>query len=126
MTRLFHRYPMLRIDRVLAVVPGRSATAVFVPSGNDALVRSGPFYPAMLLVEAMAQTAAIFGEGAGRTESGTLASFHDVTFGDPVRVGVPVTVTSSFVGGFGKLLRMHGRAEATGQVAAEGDITIAL
>ena len=124
--RLFHRYPMLRLDRVLAVNPGQSARARVGPSANDVLTRSLPFYPAVMLIEAMAQVTALYAEGEGRSQSGTLAGLTDFEFREPVAFGRPVEVWSEHVGTWGRLVRTRAGVDVDGSTAAQGEITIAL
>lgn len=124
--RLFHRFPMMRVDRVLRVDPGKSATALVAISGNDALIRGFPVCPPGLLVEAIAQVAALYAEGDQRSESGTLAALTDFTFGDPVPWGALLEVSSRHAGRFGRLVRAAGEARVGDRVAASGEITIAL
>lgn len=123
---LFHRFPMLRIDRVLHVVPGKEATAQVAVASDDAMVRDAAHYPAVLLLEAMAQVAALFAEGPARAESGSLAGLSDVTFGAPVPVGSRLEVTTRLVGSFGRLWRTEGVVMADGREVARGHFTIAL
>ena len=58
-----HRYPMLMIDRVLDVVPDKSAIGVKNVSYNEAFFQGHfprrPVMPGVLIIEAMAQTAAV-------------------------------------------------------------------
>lgn len=58
-----HRYPMLLVDRVLNVVPGERITALKNVSMNEPFFPGHyphhPVMPGVLVVEAMAQTAAI-------------------------------------------------------------------
>jgi 3-hydroxyacyl-[acyl-carrier-protein] dehydratase len=74
MERLPHRYPMLLIDRVLDMVPGKSIVAVKNVSINEPFFRGHfphlPVMPGVLIVEAMAQAAAIF---SFSNEDGSLA-----------------------------------------------------
>jgi len=62
--RLPHRYPMLLIDRVLEMVPGKYIKALKNVSINEPFfVGHFPHHPVMpgvLILEAMAQAAAIF------------------------------------------------------------------
>jgi 3-hydroxyacyl-[acyl-carrier-protein] dehydratase len=58
-----HRYPILLVDRVLEVVPGERITALKNVSMNEPFFPGHyphhPVMPGVLIVEAMAQTAAI-------------------------------------------------------------------
>lgn len=63
MDQLPHRYPMLLIDRVLSIDPGKEVVALKNVSINEAFFQGHfPHYPVMpgvLIIEAMAQAAAI-------------------------------------------------------------------
>ncbi|RMH20992.1 MAG: 3-hydroxyacyl-[acyl-carrier-protein] dehydratase FabZ [Acidobacteria bacterium] len=58
-----HRYPMLMVDRVLALVPGRRIVAIKnVTAGEEVLQGHFPGWPVMpgvLIIEGLAQTAGI-------------------------------------------------------------------
>ncbi len=58
-----HRYPMLLIDRVVALEAGKSCSAIKNITNNEAVVQGyaeGPArYPQMLMVESLAQTGAV-------------------------------------------------------------------
>jgi 3-hydroxyacyl-[acyl-carrier-protein] dehydratase len=58
-----HRYPFLMIDRVIEVIADRSATGVKNVSINEAFFQGHfprePVLPGVLVIEAMAQTAAV-------------------------------------------------------------------
>jgi 3-hydroxyacyl-[acyl-carrier-protein] dehydratase len=62
--RLPHRYPMLLIDRVIEMVPGKSIKALKNVSINEPFFTGHfphhPVMPGVLILEAMAQAAAIF------------------------------------------------------------------
>src|SRR5258706_11065648 len=57
-----HRYPMLMIDKLIDVVPGESAVGVKNVTINEPFFQghfpAKPVMPGVLLIEAMAQTAA--------------------------------------------------------------------
>ena len=63
MARIPHRYPMLMIDRVIDLVPGEKATGIKNVSMNEHFFQGHfplrPIMPGVLIIEAMAQTAAI-------------------------------------------------------------------
>ncbi len=58
-----HRYPFLMIDRVVDMLPGVSATGIKNVTINEPFFQghfpSQPVFPGVLIIEAMAQTAAI-------------------------------------------------------------------
>ncbi len=60
-----HRYPFLLVDRVLALLPGKSIRALKNVSTNEPFFPGHfpgfPIMPGVLVLEAMAQTAAILG-----------------------------------------------------------------
>ncbi|MFA5610498.1 MAG: 3-hydroxyacyl-ACP dehydratase FabZ, partial [Alcaligenes sp.] len=64
MDRLPHRYPMLLVDRVLELVPGKSIVAIKNVSMNEPFFTGHfphmPVMPGVLIIEAMAQAAALF------------------------------------------------------------------
>jgi 3-hydroxyacyl-[acyl-carrier-protein] dehydratase len=63
MRKLPHRYPFLMIDRVVEIEPGRSAIGIKNVSINEFYFQGHfphvPLMPGVLVVEAMAQTAAV-------------------------------------------------------------------
>ncbi|MCQ9616294.1 3-hydroxyacyl-ACP dehydratase FabZ [Paenalcaligenes niemegkensis] len=64
MERLPHRYPMLLVDRVVEMVPGKSIVAIKNVSMNEPFFTGHfphhPVMPGVLIIEAMAQAAALF------------------------------------------------------------------
>jgi 3-hydroxyacyl-[acyl-carrier-protein] dehydratase len=58
-----HRYPILLVDRILNIVPGQSALALKNVTMNEPHFQGHfpqyPVMPGVLIIEAMAQTAAI-------------------------------------------------------------------
>lgn len=64
-----HRYPFLMIDRVIEHIPGKSIKAVKNVTVNEPCFQghfpSKPILPGVLVVEAMAQAAALLGELSG-------------------------------------------------------------
>jgi 3-hydroxyacyl-[acyl-carrier-protein] dehydratase len=63
LSALPHRYPMLLVDRVVAMAPGRSLHAVKAVSFNEGFFQGHfpgrPIMPGVLIVEALAQAAGI-------------------------------------------------------------------
>lgn len=62
MQRIPHRYPFLMIEKVIDIVPGESCTGIKNVSVNEPFFQGHfpghPIMPGVLIVEAMAQTAA--------------------------------------------------------------------
>lgn len=88
-----HRYPMLLVDRVINLRPGECAVGIKNVSINEPFFQghfpSKPVMPGVLLVEAMAQTAAVVVvSGLGERAEGTLVYFMSI---DGARFRKPVT-----------------------------------
>src|SRR5690625_1970680 len=64
MERLPHRYPMLLIDRVIEMVPGKRVVAIKNVTFNEPFFQGHfpdhPVMPGVLIIESMAQAAAVF------------------------------------------------------------------
>jgi|SRR5690625_3590252 len=64
MERLPHRYPMLLIDKVIEMEPGKRVVAIKNVSYNEPFFvghfPNHPVMPGVLIIEAMAQAAAVF------------------------------------------------------------------
>ena len=78
-----HRYPMLLIDRVVDVVRGMQATGVKAVSAGESYFQGHfperPVLPGVLIVEAMAQTAAVMVvDSLGENAAGKLVYFMSI------------------------------------------------
>jgi 3-hydroxyacyl-[acyl-carrier-protein] dehydratase len=90
-----HRYPMLMIDKVIEVVPNVSAVGIKTVSVNEPFFQGHfprmPVMPGVLIVEAMAQTAAVLVVATlGAGSEGKLVYFMSVEnakFRKPVMPG---------------------------------------
>lgn len=90
-----HRYPMLLVDRVKDMVPLESATGVKNVTINEPFFQghfpSRPIMPGVLIIEAMAQTAAVLVvHSLGEDAHGKLVYFmsiKDARFRRPVQPG---------------------------------------
>ena len=125
--KLFHRFPFVLFDACETIEAGRSIARRLV-SLDDALLEGAPAGPfsQMLLVEAMAQTAALFAESGGRRQSGMLVGLKRITFGRPPVAGDRLLVEARCVQKFGALVRVEGRVTESGELLAEGEILISL
>ncbi len=88
-----HRYPVLLVDRVLEVEPGRSLVAIKNVSANEPYFQghwpSRPIMPGVLIIESMAQAAGILIAASVRLDGrvAMLASVDDVKLRRPVVPG---------------------------------------
>ena len=92
MAMIPHRYPFLLVDRVLEMVPGMSAIGFKNVTFNEPHFAghfpSAPVMPGVLIIEAMAQTAAILvAETIGAEAEGKLVYFMSI---DGARFRKPV------------------------------------
>lgn len=126
-TKLFHRFPFVLVDRCESVAAGASRSVRLV-SIDDAMFEGGSSetYGRALLVEAMAQTAALFAEEADRTRSGMLVGMKRVRLTRAPRPGEMLRVEARLVQKFGDLLRIEGRVSHSEEQLAEGEMLISL
>ena len=134
MERLPHRYPMLLVDRVLEMVPGKSIVAIKNVTLNEPFFQGhfphNPVMPGVLIVEAMAQTAAVLvGLSRNLMDTETLVYFlgldscrfrRMVVPGDELRMELTVKRPG------GKVWRLEGRALVDGELACEATLTAML
>lgn len=135
MERLPHRYPFLLVDRVLEAVPGKFIRAVKNVSINEAFFEGHfpgfPVMPGVLIIEALAQTAAILSQltQSARADSKSLiffAGIDNARFRRQVVPGDQLVLEAEvirIVRGVGKF---HTRALVDGDVAAEGELMAAI
>jgi len=131
MERIPHRYPFLLIDKVHGIVPGESATGIKNVTVNEPFFQGHfpghPIMPGVLIVEAMAQTAAIVViEALDNTAADKLVYFMSIDsarFRKPVQPGHTLHLEVTKEHGRGKVWRFKGVAKADGAVMAEAVFT---
>ena len=124
-----HRYPFLMIDRMIDVVPGQSAIGVKNVSINEPFFQGhfpqAPVFPGVLIVEAMAQTAAaLVVHTLGKASEGKLVYFMAVDncrFRKPVGPGDTMHVHVQSLRARGSVWKFHGEARVEGNLVAEAD-----
>ena len=122
-----HRYPFLMIDRVLDVVPGMKATGVKNVSINEQFFAGHfpekPVMPGVLIIEAMAQTAAcLVVHTLGEASEGKLVYFMSVDgarFRKPVEPGDQLHVEVTKQRSRGNVWKFAGRAMVGDTLVAE-------
>jgi 3-hydroxyacyl-[acyl-carrier-protein] dehydratase len=90
-----HRYPMLMVDKVIDMVPDRSATGIKNVTINEPHFQGHfpmrPVMPGVMIIESMAQTAAVLVvHTLGKESEGKLVYFmtvHEARFRRPVVPG---------------------------------------
>lgn len=131
MERIPHRYPFLLIDKVKDIIPGESATGIKNVTVNEPFFQGHfpghPIMPGVLIVEAMAQTAAIVVvETFENAESEKLVYFMSIDsarFRKPVLPGHTLNLEVTKEHGRGKVWRFKGIAKADDIIMAEAVFT---
>ena len=129
-----HRYPMLLIDRVEKIVPGKSAIGIKNVTINEHFFvghfPARPVMPGVLIIEALAQTAGVLAaislgeEGAGKLVY--FMSISEAKFRRPVEPGQQLELAVNVDKTRGAVWRFSGVASAAGNVMAEAKFTAML
>lgn len=122
-----HRYPMLMIDRIVDVVPDMGAVGVKNVSINEPFFQghfpTDPIMPGVLIIEAMAQTAAVLVVTTlGPEREGSLVYFMSVDsarFRKPVVPGDTLYIYVEKERQRGNVWKFSGKAKVDGVVVAE-------
>ena len=122
-----HRYPMLMVDRVTEMHLGQSAVGIKNVSMNEPFFQghfpTEPVMPGVLIVEAMAQTAAVLVmTSLGQESEGKLVYFmsiDDVRFRRPVFPGDRLELHVEKLQSRASVWKFSGKAIVDGKVAAE-------
>ena len=122
-----HRYPILLVDRILEITKGESAVGLKNVTMNEPhFMRHFPGLPVMpgvLIVEAMAQTAAIVAVDAlGAEVEGKVVYFmtiEDARFRRPVTPGDSLHIHVEKTQSRGAVWKFKGTAKVDGKVCAE-------
>src|SRR5579871_5850964 len=125
-----HRYPMLLVDRVLALGED-SIHAVKAVSFNEAFFQGHfpgrPIMPGVLIIEALAQAAGVLAvEALGLSGTGKIVYFMAIEgakFRQPVEPGVLLKLHVDFVQKRSSVCKFAGRAMVDGKLAAEANFT---
>lgn len=122
-----HRYPFLMIDKLVDLVPSEGATGIKNVSINEYFFQGHfpgkPVMPGVLIVEAMAQTAAcVVVHALGPNAEGKLVYFmsiDDARFRKPVNPGDTLHVHVVKDRSRANVWRFRGEAKVNGTLVAE-------
>jgi len=125
-----HRAPFLMVDSLLEVQPGKWALAKKCVSHNEPYFAGHfpnlPVMPGVLLIEAIAQTAALAATETMVGSIGILAGVDAARFRRPVRPGDVVVIRSEIQSLRRSLGKARGEARVDGELACEATILFAI
>lgn len=122
-----HRYPFLMVDRVINVIANQSAVGIKNVTINEPFFQghfpSRPVFPGVLIIESMAQTAAVLVvETLGASAEGKLVYFMSVEncrFRKPVGPGDQLHIHVFKERSRGNVWKFRGEAKVGGTLVAE-------
>lgn len=129
-----HRYPIILVDRVLELEPGKHIVAIKNVSINEPVFMGHfPHYPVMpgvMIIEAMAQTAAILafvtaGRKPERDSVYYFAGIDNARFKRPVIPGDQIRMELTLLREMRGVMKYAGKATVDGQLAAEAELLCA-
>lgn len=127
-----HRYPFLLVDKMIEMVPGKSAVGIKNVTMNEPFFQGHfpgqPVMPGVLLIEAIAQVGAVMAlyDPSSLGKIVFFAGVDNVRFRKPVVPGDQIKIEVEvlwFKRGLGK---MKGKASVDNEVACEGEFTFSL
>ncbi len=127
MAALPHRYPFLMIDRIIELVANESATGIKCVTVNEPHFQGHfpekPIMPGVLMIEAMAQTAAVLVLESGKLDpEGKLVYFMSISearFRRPVVPGDVLRIEVKKIRNRGNVWKFEGKAKVEGRTVAE-------
>jgi 3-hydroxyacyl-[acyl-carrier-protein] dehydratase len=124
-----HRFPFLLVDRVVSLEPGKKLTAYKNVTINEPFFQGHfpglPVMPGVLIVEALAQAAALLAyktEESSRDKVAMLMSMDNVKFRKPVVPGDRLQLDIEVVKKKGPIWKQKCTATVDGQKVAEAEI----
>ena len=127
-----HRYPFLLVDRVLEITPRETITALKNVTMNEPFFQGHfpdfPVMPGVLIIEALAQTAALLTFSEERAEDAIyyFAGIDGARFKKPVLPGDQLIMTARLERGRAGIYKFAVQATVDGEIAAEANITCAV
>jgi 3-hydroxyacyl-[acyl-carrier-protein] dehydratase len=132
MEYLPHRYPMLLVDRILEVVPGKKVVGLKNVTINEAFFQGHypgmPIMPGVLIIEAIAQTGAVLLLSDERYQGlvPVIGAVDKVKFRRPVVPGDQLISEVELEWFKSSIGRIRGTATVDGEIAATIELTFKL
>ncbi len=126
-----HRYPFLLVDRVLSLEPGKQIVALKNVTINEPFFPGHyphhPVMPGVLIVEAMAQTAALlsFQSMENKLDENSVYYFAGIDgarFKKPVSPGDQLIIKAELTRSMRGVYKFKAQAEVDGQLVAEAEL----
>jgi 3-hydroxyacyl-[acyl-carrier-protein] dehydratase len=126
-----HRYPFLMVDRVLSCEPGKNVVALKNVTINEPFFAGHfphhPVMPGVLIIEALAQTAAVLTFSTeGHKPDGSMVYYFvgidNARFKKPVTAGDTLHLHVTLLRHARGLWKFHGEARVADTVVAEADL----
>jgi len=127
-----HRYPLLLVDRILEIVPGKSCIGLKNVTMNEQFFighyPGKPIMPGVLIVEAMAQAGAILilSDPAHQGMLPIIGSIENVKLRKPVTPGDQLISTTELLWFRNSMGKMRGHATVDGEIVASMEATFKL
>ncbi len=135
LTKLPHRYPFLLVDRVLAIDKGKTIKALKNVTINEPFFQGHfpyrPVMPGVLMLEALAQAAALLAFDALETVPSEdtvyyFAGMEGVRFKRPVEPGDQLILDVTLVRMKAGIFKFQTRAMVGNELAVEAELTCAI
>ena len=124
-----HRYPFLLVDRIIELVPATKAVGIKNVTMNEEFFKGHfpdqPIMPGVLIIEALAQVAAIlaFKTGGDAGKAVYFMSIERAKFRKPVVPGDQLRLDVSILQHRGSVWKFSGNALVEDKIAAEAEFT---
>jgi 3-hydroxyacyl-[acyl-carrier-protein] dehydratase len=126
-----HRDPFLMLDRIEELQPGTMCVAWMIVNPNDPIFAGHfpgrPMLPGVLIIEAVAQTAAVMMAAASPGASigeALLAAVNRFKFLKPVAPGQHVRLETTKLTQAGAMIYITGTASVDGEMVATGELSV--
>ncbi len=132
MRHIPHRYPLILVDRILELDPGRRIVGLKNVSANEPFFvghfPGHPVMPAVLIVEAMAQVGGVLASLLPGAEHklAYFAALDRCRFRRPVRPGDQLITEVVVIRVRGRIGKMRVTSRVDGEVVADGVITYSM